>query len=62
MILTNVPLSVRQVAHVGESTFAICQEDNRVKVLRHNPQLKAEANLQAQAAQLQELEDMDQDL
>ena len=47
MILTNAPFAVRQVTQVGESTFALCQENNKVQVLRHNPQLKAQANLQA---------------
>lgn len=41
MILTNEPYAVRQVTQVGEQTFALCQENNKVQILRHNPQLKA---------------------
>ena len=37
MILTNEPLSTRQVTQVGDAVFALCTENNKVKVVRHNP-------------------------
>ena len=49
MILTHEGFAVRQMTQVGANTFAYCQENNTVKILQHDPQLKAQANLQAQA-------------
>ena len=49
MILTGEPYSVRQVTQVGEQSFAYCTENNKVQIVRHNPELKAAQNLQAQA-------------
>ena len=56
MMLTQEPFAIRQVAQVGENTFALCQENNKVSLMQHNPQLKAQQNLQATAKLLQELE------
>ena len=37
MVLTDKPLMVRQVTKVGETTWALCQETNKVQILQHNP-------------------------
>lgn len=57
MILTQEPFAVRQVTQVGESVFALCSESNKVSIMQHNPALKAQQNLQAQAQLLKELEE-----
>jgi len=49
MILTQEPYAVRQITQVGDQVFALCSENNKVMVMKHNPHLKAQQNLYAQA-------------
>ena len=37
MILTQEAYSVRQVTQVGIETFAICSENNKVQIYKHDP-------------------------
>ena len=37
MILTQEAYSVRQVTQVGLDTFAICTENNKVQIYKHDP-------------------------
>ena len=42
MILTQEAYSVRYVTQVGIETFALCSENNKVQIYKHDPQLKAQ--------------------
>ena len=37
MILTQESYSVREVTQVGIETFALCTENNKVQIYKHDP-------------------------
>jgi hypothetical protein len=38
IVLTNEPYDVRQIRKVGEKTFAVATENNKVQVYLHEPE------------------------